>query len=121
LLDSVRKVFGIAHGLTRELQPVGIVHQAVEDRIGHSGVADHLVPLVDGKLAGDQGGPRAVAIIDDFQELAVDFPRDAGDAEIIHLCGAPHKWIHVKCSVMWSSEGDHPVWSGFDPRHTPHY
>jgi hypothetical protein len=39
----------------------GVVDQAVEDGIGIGGVADQRVPLIDGELAGDDGGPRQTA------------------------------------------------------------
>jgi hypothetical protein len=32
---------------------LGVVDEAVEDGVGESRIADHLVPLVDGDLAGD--------------------------------------------------------------------
>ena len=43
--------------------------QAVEDGVGVGGVADQRVPLIDGELAGDDGGAVAVAILKDLQEV----------------------------------------------------
>ena len=46
------------------------MHEPIEDRIAKRGVADELVPVVDGHLTGEEGGPPAAAIFDDFQEIA---------------------------------------------------
>ena len=43
---------------------------AVEDGIGEGGIADDLVPGVDGKLAGDQRGTGAVSVFDDLHQVA---------------------------------------------------
>ena len=37
----------VAHGLALEIDAVGVVDQAVEDRVGVGGVADHVVPALD--------------------------------------------------------------------------
>ena len=44
--------------------------EAVEDGIGDGWIADGLVPLVDGQLAGDDGGCLSVAIFEDLQQVA---------------------------------------------------
>lgn len=43
--------------------------QAVEDGVGVGGVADQRVPLIDGKLAGDDGRATTVAVLEDLQEV----------------------------------------------------
>src|SRR5260370_14408143 len=43
--------------------------QAVEDSVGVGGVADQCMPLIDGDLAGDDGGAVAVAVLEDLQEV----------------------------------------------------
>lgn len=58
-----------SQALAGEGQPVGVVHQAVEDDVGQGGVADHVVPLLDGDLAGDEGGAAAVAVLENLQEV----------------------------------------------------
>ncbi len=49
---------------------MGVVDEAVEDGVGEGGVADDVVPSVDGDLAGDHGGAAAVAFLDDLEEIA---------------------------------------------------
>jgi hypothetical protein len=48
---------------------VGVVDQPVEDGIATRGVADHCMLVIDGQLAGDQGGPAADAVLDQLQEI----------------------------------------------------
>jgi len=47
------------------------VYQAVEDGVSGRGIADQLVPGVDRVLAGDQGGPGALAVVEDLEEESV--------------------------------------------------
>jgi cold shock protein len=48
---------------------VCVVDDAVEDGIGVGGIADQLVPFVDGDLAGDDRRSAAVAIFEDLKEV----------------------------------------------------
>jgi hypothetical protein len=52
---------------------VRIVHDAVQDGVGQSRVADQVVPVVDRHLAGDDQRPGAVAVLDDLQQVALLF------------------------------------------------
>jgi len=49
---------------------MGVVDEAVEDRIGVGWVADHLMPFVDRDLAGENGRAAAVAFFEDLVEIA---------------------------------------------------
>ena len=44
----------LSHGVSFQLELVGIVDGTVEDRVGESRVTDDVMPFVDGKLAGDE-------------------------------------------------------------------
>ena len=50
-----------AHALASELDPVGIVNDAVEDGVGKRGIADDLMPAVNGRLTGDNERAGVVA------------------------------------------------------------
>ena len=52
-----------------EIDPVCVVDDAIEDGVGVGGIADQLVPFVDGDLAGDDGRSSAVAFFEDFEEV----------------------------------------------------
>jgi hypothetical protein len=47
------------------------MHQAVEQGVSDGGVADRLVPLGDGVLAGQERGAAADPVIDDLQQVAI--------------------------------------------------
>jgi hypothetical protein len=42
------------------------VDQPVKDRIGESGLSNRLMPVLDRQLAGDERGPAAMAIFEQF-------------------------------------------------------
>ncbi len=44
--------------------------QAVQNGIGEGGIPDDIVPVLEGELAGDEGGSSAGAVLDDLQEIA---------------------------------------------------
>lgn len=52
------------------LKTVRIVDETVEDGICQSGIADGLMPMVDGELAHDDGGTPSVAVLEDLQQIA---------------------------------------------------
>jgi len=47
--------FGFAHSLAITFDTVCIVHETVEDIVSEGGLANNIMPCVDGQLAGDQG------------------------------------------------------------------
>ena len=49
---------------------MGIVNEAIKDRIGQGWVAYGLMPVFDRQLACDDGGSAVVAVFEDFQEVA---------------------------------------------------
>jgi hypothetical protein len=46
-----------------------VVKQPIQDRIPEGGIADDLVPVIDGDLAGEQGSPVPVAVIEHLEEI----------------------------------------------------
>jgi hypothetical protein len=60
---------GPAQAFASEIEPMGIVDQAIEHGVGIGGVADEGMPLVHGELAGDDGGSTTVAIFEDLQQI----------------------------------------------------
>ena len=50
-----------------------VVDDPVENGVGQCRVADDLVPVVDRHLAGDDQRAGAIAILDDFQQIALLF------------------------------------------------
>lgn len=60
----------LSHAFSGELQAVSVVNKAIQDGIAEGWVADHVVPMFDRDLAGDDGGGATVAIIKDLQKVA---------------------------------------------------
>jgi hypothetical protein len=52
-----------------ERDAVCVVQESIQDGIGHGGFPDVGMPLVDGQLAGDDGGTAAVTIFEDFEQF----------------------------------------------------
>jgi len=52
-----------------ESEPVGVMDQPVEDGVQPAALGQHLVPVIDGQLAGHEGGPAADAVLDEFEEI----------------------------------------------------
>ena len=45
------------------------MQDAIENRIGERWLAEILMPMLDGQLAGDDGGSGTDAIVEDFQQI----------------------------------------------------
>jgi len=60
----------LSQALAAEFNAVGAVDEAIEDGVGECRIADHVVPMIDGHLAGDDGGSLLIAIFDDLEEIA---------------------------------------------------
>lgn len=71
------------HRVTLECELVGVVHEAVEDRIGERGVVDQFVSFVDGELASHQRGAHAVAVIEDLQQITAIFLGKTCGTEVV--------------------------------------
>jgi len=63
---------------------MGVMHEAIEDGISDRGIADALVPVINGKLSGHDGGGAAVPVFDDLQELSSLWSGHRGQTEIIN-------------------------------------
>src|SRR6202171_4943175 len=74
---------GSPHALAVEIDAVGVMNQAVEDGVGVGGIADQRVPLIDGELAGDDGGAVAVAILEDLQEVVASCGIERLEAPVV--------------------------------------
>ena len=46
-----------------------VVEEAVEYGVAEGGVADDIVPVVDGDLAGEQRATAGIAIVEDLEEV----------------------------------------------------
>ena len=58
-----------SHAVAFEGDTMGIVDYPVEDSVGDGRFADHVVPLGNGQLGGNQGRFAPVALFEDFEEI----------------------------------------------------
>src|SRR2546430_5407282 len=74
---------GFAQALALEDETVGVVDEAVEDGVGDGWVADDVVPVFDGKLAGDDGRSASVPIVHDVEQVAAPLGGHWGEAPVV--------------------------------------
>ena len=72
----------LSHRISLELEFVGVVDEPVEDGVGEGGVAEQVVPLLDGKLAGDQGGTGGVSVLEELEEVSAMAGVERGESEV---------------------------------------
>ena len=48
---------------------MGVVHESIQDGIRDGLIADQFVPVLDGELAGHDGGGASVPVVEDLQEI----------------------------------------------------
>ena len=75
---------------------MGVVDEAIEDGVGVSRIADHLVPFVDRNLAGQDGRAAAIAFFEDFIEIAAGAGVERIEAPIIEM----RSWAPVRVRIM---------------------
>jgi len=72
-----------AHRGALQRDPMGLVDQAIEDRVGKGGVADAVVPVFERQLTGHEGGAATVAVLQDFEQVAALAIGQRGEAPVI--------------------------------------
>lgn len=55
---------------------MGVVHEPIQDGVCDGLIVDQFVPVLDGELAGHDGGGASVAVVEDLQEIAPLFGRE---------------------------------------------
>jgi hypothetical protein len=81
-----------AHGLSLQGDGVSVVDEPVEDGIGQGVIADGFVPMLQRKLAGDEGGLSSDPVLQDLEEISA-----LGGSE-----GASPKSSRTRRRVFWS-------------------
>ena len=71
------------HGLATQCDAIGVMDDAIQDRVGKSGVTQISVPLLDRKLAGDDGAAALEAVVDDLQQIALTGVGERDEPEVI--------------------------------------
>ena len=77
-----------------------VMGQSIQQGCRQSGVAEDLGPFGEGQVGCHQDRGPFVAIGEDLKQQLGSLLGERDVTELIDLCGAPHKWTHVKTSVM---------------------
>ena len=72
-----------AHRFSLEMDFVGVVQEPVEDRVGKRGIADVVVPEFERKLAGDESGASADAVVEQFEQVVAFAWAEGRNGEVI--------------------------------------
>ena len=59
------------------------VEETVEDGVAEGGVADDIVPVVDGDLAGEERATAGVAVVEDFEEVVSSLSRERSEPPVV--------------------------------------
>ncbi len=62
---------------------MGIVHEAVEDRVGVGRIADDLVPRRERELGGDNRRSAAITLLEDFEQIVTGAGVEGFEAEVV--------------------------------------
>ena len=69
----------------------GRILQSRRGRRLEGGVADDVVPVIDGKLAGNEGSTLPVSVLEHLKEVSALGLGEGLEPEVVDLCGASHK------------------------------
>lgn len=75
--------FELANAFSLEVEAMCAMDEPVQHGIGDGGIADVLMPMIDGYLAGDDGRGPVVPIIDDFHQVTTLFGGQRGDRPVV--------------------------------------
>ncbi len=53
---------------------MGTIEEMVEDSVAEGGIADDIVPVLNGDLAGEQRATAGIAVVEDFEEVVPSRP-----------------------------------------------
>jgi hypothetical protein len=77
--------------------------EAIDEGAETGGVVEDGAPLLEGEVGREDDRLGLMAPADDVEEK-IGGAAVAGDvAELVELCGAPHKSTHVECLLMCSA------------------
>jgi len=58
---------GFTQSLAGEVEAVGVVDEAIQDGVGNGRIGDHVVPVLQVELAGNNGWAAAVAVVENLE------------------------------------------------------
>ena len=84
------------------------MHEAVEDGVGERRVADDVVPFLDGELAGDDGLPDAVSVLEDFEQVVPVLGAERGEPPVVEHedLGLGERFEQVRITTVGAGDGE---------------
>jgi transcriptional regulator CtsR len=76
-------VLTFSHQIAGQTEAITVVHEAIEDGVGQRRITQAVMPLLDRQLAGEDRGFLVVAVVEDFEQIALGLIGDGGDAEVV--------------------------------------
>jgi hypothetical protein len=89
-----------APGLGAGVDDVRAVGEAVDDGLGQSGVGEDLGPLAEGQVRRDDQRSALVAFAEDLEDQFGGAVGQREVAQLIDLCGCPHRSIYAEAVTM---------------------
>ena len=98
-----------AKAFSAKIDAVGVVNDAVQNRVGQRGKSDDLVPAVHGNLAGDEDGAAVVAIFDNLEQVSAAIGAERFWAPVINdeQIGALQRAQHPGIAAVTPAERQH--------------
>ena len=102
--QSPQKIGVLSHAVavSSDVDEMAVVQDSVDESCGHDLIAENLSPLLEALVGGQHRRVVLVAPADELEEEHGSVAADGQVADLIDLCEAPHKSIHVESFVMWS-------------------
>ena len=60
-----------------------VVEETVEDGVAEGGIADDIVPVFDGDLAGEERAAAGVAVVEDLEEVVPSLARERSEPPVV--------------------------------------
>ena len=60
-----------------------VVEQSVEDGVAEGGIADDVVPVLDGDLAGEERAAAGVAVVEDLEEVVSSLTGERSESPVV--------------------------------------
>jgi hypothetical protein len=80
---------------------MGAVRQSIKKSCRHHRIAEYLGPVGKTKIRGNNYRSFLLPFCKNLKQQFPAFFGKRDVAQLIELCGAPHKSIYVECSFMW--------------------
>ena len=81
--ELLRRVVEPSHRSALEGYAVRVVEQSVEDGVAEGGIADDIVPVFDGDLAGEERAAAGVAVVEDLEEVVSSLAGERSEPPVV--------------------------------------